>query len=207
MSETTISELIFILGGIILIYILYIFFYDGTVSMFSNVTNEYFKIRRGPDAEQRVNNLAIIKLKLEHIVKSLKNDPEYNTFNSVSRLIRKWETGISIKEIGVLENDAAYVIDKHKMSFCLRKSPSGGELESLNLLTYVAIHELSHIMSVETGHSTEFQKNFKFLLDYSKTLSFTNPMDGSTAPLYETIDPGTTDSAFCGVEISPGAIK
>jgi hypothetical protein len=32
-------------------------------------------------------------------------------------------------------------------------------------------------------------------------------MDGDIEPLYETIDPGITDLAFCGVEISPWAIK
>ena len=207
MGDTTINELIYLLGGLILFYILYTFFYDGTVNYFCAIDNKSYKIRRGPEAQERVNNLALIRLKLETIVKALENDTEYNYYNSVKRLVKNWNTGISIKEIGMLENDAAYVIDKHNMSFCLRKSPSGGELESLNLLTYVAIHELAHVMSIETGHSDEFQQNFKFLLEYSKRLFFTNPLDGTTGPLYVTIDPETTDSAFCGVEISPGAIK
>jgi hypothetical protein len=203
----TINELIFVLVSILVIYFFYIFVYDGTTTSFCSIDNEYYKIRRGPDAEQRVKNLALIKLKLETIVKSLEADTRFNSFESVKRLIRNWNTGITIKEIGLLESDAAYVIDKQNMSFCLRKSPSGGELESLNLLTYVAIHELAHVMSIETGHSKEFQENFKFLLEYSKTLSFKNPIDGTTEPLYVTINPETDDSAFCGVEITPGAIK
>ena len=203
----TINELIFVLVSILVIYIFYIFVYDGTTTFFCSINQEYYKIRRGPDAEQRVKNLALIKLKLETIVKTLQNDSRFNSFESVKRLIRNWNIGITIKEIGLLENDAAYVIDKLNMSFCLRKSPSGGELESLNLLTYVAIHELAHVMSIETGHSTEFQENFKFLLEYSKTLIFNNPIDGISDPLYVTINPQSEDSAFCGVEITPSAIK
>jgi len=164
----TINELIFVLVSILVIYIFYSYIYDGTIQQFCYIDQEYYKIRRGPDAEQRVKNLALIRKKLETIVLSLQIDSRFNKFESVKRLINHWNTGITIKEIGLLESDAAYVIDKLNMSFCLRKSPSGGELESLNLLTYVAIHELAHVMSIETGHSTEFQENFKFLLEYSK---------------------------------------
>jgi len=203
----TINELIFVLVSILVIYIFYSYIYDGTVQQFCYIDQEYYKIRRGPDAEQRVKNLALIRKKLETIVLSLQIDSRFNKFESVKRLINHWNTGITIKEIGLLESDAAYVIDKLNMSFCLRKSPSGGELESLNLLTYVAIHELAHVMSIETGHSTEFQENFKFLLEYSKSLMFNNPFDDTTEPLYVTIKPETEDNAFCGVEITPGAIK
>ena len=38
------------------------------------------------------------------------------------------------------------------------------ELIDLNTLTFVAIHELSHVMTLSVGHTKEFWENFKFLL-------------------------------------------
>ena len=35
----------------------------------------------------------------------------------------------------------------------------------METLTFVAIHELSHVMSIDIGHGDEFWTNFKFLLE------------------------------------------
>jgi ABC-type multidrug transport system fused ATPase/permease subunit len=127
----------------------------------------------------------------------------------LKRLIDNWSDDISIKEIGLMETDAAYVIDKHNMSFCLRTSPSGGNLESLNLLTYVAIHEQAHVMSIEIGHGNEFNANFKYLLNYAKTLKYINPLTNQEEAMYVPIEPASNeaDSNFCGVHISSNAVR
>jgi hypothetical protein len=202
---STIEELIFVFGVIILLYIFYTFIFDGTISVMSNIDNEYYNVRKGPDLLTRVNNLAMINLKLNIIVESLSKDIKYNNFIPVQRLVNKWNYGVSIKEIGRFETDAAYVLDKSSMSFCLRKSPAGGELESLNILTYGAIHELAHIMSIEIGHDKEFQNNFRFLINYSKLLTFMNPLTGQIENVYTQLR--SDESAYCGVNISPNAIK
>ena len=36
-----------------------------------------------------------------------------------------------------------------------------------NTLTFVALHELAHIMTVSIGHTDEFWDNFKYLLEYA----------------------------------------
>ena len=36
-----------------------------------------------------------------------------------------------------------------------------------NTLTFVALHELSHVMTVSVGHKQEFWDNFKFILKES----------------------------------------
>ena len=205
MSGTSIKELIFVLVLLISLYLFYIFVFDGTISVMSNVDNKYYNVRKGPDLQTRVNNLSLINMKLGIIIESLSKDMKYTTSIPVQRLITKWRYGVSIKEIGRFETDAAYVIDKSSMSFCLRKSPSGGELESLNILTYGAIHELAHIMSIEIGHDKEFQENFRFLIDYSKQLMFNNPLTNETEPIYTELS--SEESAYCGVKISKNAIK
>ena len=203
------KNLIIVFLILIFIYVFYVFFYDGTVEYLSQVDGRYYRIRRGSDMQTRADNLALIRLKLNKIVDALRKDPAENTKVNVKRLINNWSDDIGIKEIGLMENDAAYVIDKHHMSFCLRTSPSGGNLESLNLLTYVAIHEQAHVMSIEIGHGNEFNANFKYLLNYAKTLKYTNPLTGQEEDMYVPIEPATNadDSNFCGVHISANAVR
>jgi hypothetical protein len=162
----------------------------------------------GENSQLKSNLLAFINLKLNILVESLSKDSSLKNNVPVQRLIENWNRGVSIKEIGYLESDAAYVINKQDMSFCLQDSPHPGarvkttSFADTNLITYVAIHELAHIMSVETGHGSEFVDNFEFLLNYSKNISYVNPFTGKTEMLYTsyTTVPDTSDN-FCGVKL------
>lgn len=65
-----------------------------------------------------------------------------------------------------------------KLAFCLnKKKEDDNNLIDINTLTFVAIHELSHIMTVSIGHKQEFWQNFKFLLENAKTANIYEPID------------------------------
>ena len=55
-----------------------------------------------------------------------------------------------------------------KIAFCLNTTKDGDKLIDINTLTFVALHELSHIMTTSIGHKQEFWANFKFLLENAK---------------------------------------
>jgi len=171
----------------------YNFFYDGTQHFLSTVDNKSYKVR-DPNKQLKANLLAILNSKLGIITFSLKNNPSFNKQQNVLRLINNWESGVTLKEIGRLESDAAYVINKKHMSFCL-KDFNSLDITDVNLLTYVGIHELAHIMSDEIGHGDEFKLNFKFLLDYSKGLKYNNDQ------LYIPLNQIKTPDNYCGVSI------
>jgi hypothetical protein len=194
----------------VFIYIIYYYVYDGTIEHRTTINGipEVYRVRRGNESQLRADLLGVIKLKLSIIVDNLEKDSNFNMLTSVQRLVHLWKLGVGIKEIGNLEFDAAYVINKRNMSFCLRTSPFGGKLEELNLITYVAIHELAHIMSVEIGHGTEFKKNFEFLLNYAKNLTYYSPFEKTVVPLYVDIKvKNPTNSGYCGVNIDNNAIS
>ena len=106
-----------------------------------------------------------------------------------------------------MESDAAYVINKQYMSFCLQDSPEPGKplkntnIEDTNLITYVGIHELAHIMSISTDHGSEFIRNFEFLLRYSQNIDYINPFTGIKEKLYIPLDSLNTADNYCGVEL------
>ena len=49
-------------------------------------------------------------------------------------------------------------------------------------LMFVAIHELSHVMTKSIGHKTEFWENFKFLLGCAKESGIHEPEDYKKKP-------------------------
>ena len=78
-----------------------------------------------------------------------------------------------------------------KLAFCLNTTKEGDKLIDLNTLTFVALHELSHIMTKTIGHKTEFWNNFKFLLENAKAADIYQPVDYKKAP-----------KKYCGMTIN-----
>ena len=78
-----------------------------------------------------------------------------------------------------------------KIAFCLNTTKEGNRLIDLNTLTFVALHELSHIMTASVGHKQEFWQNFKFLLENAKAAGIYNPVDYKKNP-----------QQYCGLTIN-----
>ena len=201
MKQSSSKQFILTCSVLIIGFVFYKFVYDGTEKMQSTVDNKIYSVRRGHDKQLRADILAVLNGKFSIIVNSLANDVLYNQLPQVKRLIQNWEAGVTIKEIGNMESDAAYVINKKNMSFCLQKRKDQLVLEDLNLITYVGIHELSHIMSVEIGHGSEFIENFEFLLNYAKKLVYFDPLLKRQLPVYIQLNQLNTSDSYCGVSL------
>jgi hypothetical protein len=78
-----------------------------------------------------------------------------------------------------------------KIAFCLNTTKQGDTLIDINTLTFVALHELSHIMTESIGHKQDFWQNFKFLLQNAKTSGIYDPVDYKKAP-----------QQYCGMTIN-----
>lgn len=77
-----------------------------------------------------------------------------------------------------------------ELSICLRDRESNAFIDP-NTVMFVAIHELAHVMSVSTGHTSEFWANMKYLLEC-----------GSEIGVYQQVDYSKTPAMFCGMEIN-----
>jgi hypothetical protein len=69
-----------------------------------------------------------------------------------------------------------------KIAFCLNTTKQGSDLIDINTLTFVALHELSHIMTSSVGHKQEFWQNFKFMLENAKAANIYQPIDYKKSP-------------------------
>jgi hypothetical protein len=100
-----------------------------------------------------------------------------------------------------METDAAYVVNKKYMSFCIQTRKPEYNIDDVNLITYVAIHEMAHIMSEEVGHGPEFVRNFEFLLNYAKKLKYYDNILNTYLPVYIELNKLNTADSYCGVPL------
>jgi len=91
----------------------------------------------------------------------------------------------------------SYSVNKgEKIVFCLRDKKDGEKLVKENIMTFVSIHELAHLMTKSIGHEPEFWSNFKLLLKIS--------IDNG---LYKNIDFNSTPKPYCGIQITDTPLK
>ena len=69
-----------------------------------------------------------------------------------------------------------------KLAFCLRKHKDKMKLIDINTLMFVALHELTHLMTESIGHKQEFWNNFKFMLKHASEEGIYDPVDYSKSP-------------------------
>lgn len=103
--------------------------------------------------------LFILYLCLSHIEeKKAKNDDVL--LNVVSKI-----KGLHpiVENITFQRADKSYTINKSKVHICIYDEK--GDPYPLNMLIYVAIHEIAHVITKSIGHTDEFYKNFDFLLE------------------------------------------
>ena len=78
-----------------------------------------------------------------------------------------------------------------KIALCLNTTKIGDTLIDANTLLFVAIHELSHIMTESIGHKHDFWQNFKFMLENAKAANIYQPVDYKKSP-----------KEYCGMTIN-----
>lgn len=67
----------------------------------------------------------------------------------------------------------SYTINKQKIYLCVKDSKDN--YYPINMLMYVAIHELAHVLCDEIGHTAKFHKIFEKLLDQATELGIYDP--------------------------------
>ena len=118
-------------------------------------------------------------------------DKKYPDKEKVKRLKEKFNPD-KIREAEHEKDSTSYTINKGEMMhLCLRHKNSEKTLHDENLLMFVIIHELAHIMSKTIGHNNEFYDNFKFLLK-----------EASLANIYIPVDFEQNPVKYCGIDVT-----
>ena len=155
----------------------------------SDVDGKRYCVRERMSMELAANLLANVTQKLKDLViYCAKNYPDNE---KVQRMVQKFNP-TKISETLPTSEYTAYSENKgEKLAFCLNKEKNGSKLIDINTLTFVAIHELAHIMTVSEGHKQEFWQNFKFLLEQAKASNIYDPVNYKKNP-----------ESYCGMDIT-----
>lgn len=90
------------------------------------------------------------------------------------------------------EGDTSYSINKgQEMGVCIRSGSDFYNIHDLNVIKFVFIHELAHVITISQQHSEEFWKNFKYLLHNCYANNLLKKIDYSIYP-----------EEYCGMDIS-----
>jgi hypothetical protein len=171
----------------ILIIIIYIFFINNKTDLilFEHNGNKVL-VRDTPNSAdsaillgELINRLYILR---NYLVNNKNQFPEYNEYlNLLETNFTKSRT--SIYENSTDSNFTSYSVNKgEELVFCLRCKDTH-KLHSINLLVYVAVHEMAHTACPEIGHPPLFNKIFKFLLEQAVQLNLYIPDDYSSRPV------------------------
>ena len=151
------------------------------VCTISSVDGEKYCVRERKKLKEATNLLATVTNKMKKLVQYM--GEKYPDRENVKRLVKRFKPS-KVSETLPTSEYTAYSENKgEKLAFCLNKQK--GENSNLideHTLTFVAIHELSHIATKSIGHKTEFWQNFKFLLENAKEAGIHSPEDYKKAP-------------------------
>jgi len=155
----------------------------------SDVDGNKYCVRERAKLELVADQLAYTTNNMKTIVEHC--GQEYGDQDNVKRLVEKFNPQ-KIYEILPTSEYTAYSENKgEKLAFCLNRRKNGTRLIDENTLTFVALHELSHIMSSSIGHTEEFWQNFKFILENAIKKGIYKPVDYKKNP-----------QPYCGMDIT-----
>jgi hypothetical protein len=146
-------------------------------------------VREREKLELAANLLASVTQKMKNMVEYMKNkhpeDPR------TVRLVEGFNPKKISETLPTSELTAFSENKGEKIAFCLNTTKQGDKLIDINTLTFVALHELSHIMTESIGHKQEFWQNFKYLLENAKAAGIYDPVDYKKNP-----------QQYCGMTIN-----
>jgi hypothetical protein len=156
----------------------------------SNVDGEKYCVRERAKLQMAADLLANVTQKCKELVIFV--GKKYPDNEDVQRLVKRFNPK-KISETLPTSEHTAYSENKgEKIAFCLNKTKTNNsKLIDINTLTFVAIHELAHVMTLSEGHKQVFWQNFKFLLENAKEANIYTPIDYKKNP-----------EPYCGMDIT-----
>lgn len=145
-------------------------------------------VRDSDRVQESVELLAEATSRMKKMVAYLKQ--KYPSDARVKLLVRNFNPRKIVETLPTSEYTAYSEGKGSKLAFCLRKHKYEMKLIDINTLTFVALHELTHLMTTSIGHNKDFWDNFKFMLE-----------NAVEAEVYESVDYAKTPSEYCGLTI------
>jgi len=172
----------------------------------SDIDGEYYMVRDRPDKHKASNLLAKVKKNIFDLTNHLYdkiNDPKtsnlerYKTNRPYIMLLKERIQNVVIKESTENTVYTSYTVYKgEQIIFCIRskdisKMIKTNDMHDLNLIMYVALHEISHVACPEKDHTPLFKRIFRFICEEAINIG-----------MYDRIDYRLNPVEYCGMIIN-----
>lgn len=157
------------------------------IEITSKIDNRKYIVRKLKDSRSAADKLANINIKILKLINHIKDKDK----DGIDRLVRGFNPD-ALSETGLNSKYTSYSVNKgEKISLCIRNKDNGKLINDDNIIMFVVIHELSHIMTIQVGHPKEFWDNMRYLLEKANEINIYNPEDYKKNP-----------KIYCGMEIN-----
>ena len=175
------KELTSVLLGVVILGMVINHFYLNMhlTTVKSNVDGRSYTVRKLPDKQAAADKLAQISKSLTRLVDNVYTHGDNK--EGVQQLKDKFNSR-NITENTPGGKYTAYTVNKgEQLSVCLRNILDNSFIDD-NLIYFVSIHEMAHIMTDEIGHTPKFWDNMAYLLEQARIIGFYTPEDYSKNP-------------------------
>ena len=157
----------------------------------STVDGQKYVVRNLPDKQEAADRLARTRAKLLRLMRDLKQSDSKKPF--VEQMLHNFDADPSrFSESTPDASYTSYSVNKgEKVFMCLRQRNEKEELVDENIITFVALHEMAHIGTVDVGHTPLFWNNFGWLLKRAEEIK-----------IYEFTDFAAHPVEYCGIRIT-----
>jgi hypothetical protein len=183
----------FIVFVMVVVIIMYIRQHYGEVEIvLARTDGRRYIVRKLPDKQRAAELLARINAKLRLLVDHVAETATAGD-RDAARLRSNYDPA-ALSEGGTEIGYTSYSVNKgEKIVMCLRQRDDSFVDE--NVLVYVAVHELAHLMTEEIGHLPQFWDNFKRLAKEAVAIGVYTPVDFEARP-----------EPYCGISITSSVI-
>jgi len=165
----------------------------------SDIDGEEYLVRDLPDKQQASNLLAKVKKNMMTLVNYLyehKDEKENKEYVQYIMQLKNRLVGVVINESADDSAYTSYSVNKgEQIVFCLRSKRILNKLHDLNLVMYVALHEMAHVGCPEYGHTALFKKIFAFLCTVAIKIG-----------IYSKVNFNFDPTEYCGLMITESII-
>lgn len=180
-----------------------------TVSVKSTVDGQSYSVRDMPDKQEAADIMARVRIKMNKL--KLHVEATYPDKPQVKQLSRNFNaSSSSIYEATPEAEFTSYSVNKgESIHFCLRQREGGDEsLVHEDIVTFVAIHEMGHVITKTVGHGPDFWNNFAWLLQEAERVGIYQHRDFRAHPVsycgMKITDQPTYDASKDGTDFSKG---
>jgi len=162
------------------------------VDVKSTVDSRIYKVRDLPDKQQAADLLARVRQKVAQLYSVIKE--KFPDKPQIVQMVKNFtpDPYRFIESTPDAEHTSYSVNKGEKIHMCLRQREGTNEkLVDENIMVFVALHELGHVITPTLGHGPDFWNNFAWLIKQAEAIGIYNYQDFKAHPV-----------SYCGLKIT-----